>query len=382
MRSTIVSVLCCPSCRASQLELSVFNETEDEIIDGSLTCSQCSNRYWIVGGIPRMLGPELYQPPNDWTWKNTAVQSSASTKSDYKTQLKRHTIDNFGHQWTEWGHYGWTKQEHQHERKVFHYKSLLNTDDLRGKVVLDAGCGNGRYSHCAAEHAQTVFAMDLGPAVESAYRNLSHLSHVHVIQGDLFHVPVQQNVLDVIFSIGVLMHTGNAHQVTTHLTSLLKPGGSITVHLYHEGTPMYEFNDRILREVTTKMSIPTLHKTSQYFAHIGSWLQQRGWLGYANILMRLHDEEAANFDWYAAPIATHHTYPEVLGWFSELGLHVVADNQSSSTRQRVEGHGLKSRIRRFLWRDWALTVRGIKPASNERSANPVPRTIERSTELA
>jgi SAM-dependent methyltransferase/uncharacterized protein YbaR (Trm112 family) len=360
MRPSLVPMLCCPLCRSSPLELTILSKDGDHIIDGRLDC-RCGQRFWVVDGIPRMLGPELYQPPARFQ----AAGSGRGAELEQLTDLKKHTIENFGHQWTEWGRYGWSDGERplDEERGVFEFKSLLKASDLAGRVVLDAGCGNGRYSFWAAQHAREVIAIDLGPAVESAYANLRHLPNIHIIQGDLFKVPIRSGALDAIFSIGVLMHTGDARAATEHLASLLGQGGSLTVHLYHRGNPIYEMNDRLLRIVTTRLSIDRLHSVAAHMTTLGQFLEKRRLLGYANTLLRLCAEETSNFDWYAAPIATHHTYPEVYDWFGHLGMKVVADNQASSIARRTEST-LRSRVGRLLFRDWALTVRAVKQASS------------------
>jgi hypothetical protein len=63
---------------------------------------------------------------------------------------------------------------------------------------------------------------------------------------------------------------------------------------------------------------------------------------------RLDPHPHCIFDWYAAPIATHHTYPEVIGWFDEIGWTVV--DRGSQPRRKG--------INRFLWRARTVTVRG------------------------
>ncbi len=340
MRPRLLQLICCPGCRGD-LTLAATRTVEDHIIEGELSCG-CGRTYAVTGGVPRLL-PDM--------------------SADELAQLKQKTIQNFGWQWTEWGDYGWTEARRptEQERAWFLDKSMLLPSDLEGKLTLDAGCGNGRYSYWAADCGAEVISVDLGPAVDSAFRNVGRLPNVHVIQGDLFRLPLRSRVLDVIFSIGVLMHTGDARLVTQGLVELLKPGGSITIHLYAKGNPLYELNDALLRSVTTRMSIVRLKQLSAGLSRLGTALHRRHWLGYANLLVRLHTDVTGNFDWYAAPIATHHTYDEVFRWFDELGVRPIGDN-----RQRWLGSvpvtGLRSRIGRLAWRDWALTVRGRKSA--------------------
>ena len=52
-----MDILACPMCKGD-LELSVDEEDEKEIVTGSLYCSKCSERYPIVDRIPNLLPPD------------------------------------------------------------------------------------------------------------------------------------------------------------------------------------------------------------------------------------------------------------------------------------------------------------------------------------
>jgi uncharacterized protein YbaR (Trm112 family)/trans-aconitate methyltransferase len=340
MRRRLLDLICCPVCRG-ELTLTSSKERAQHVMEGELACA-CGRTYPVVAGVPRLL---------------------ANRSDDELAELKKKTIEYFGYEWTEWGRYGWTDGDRptDDERDTFFAKTLLAPEELAGKVALDAGCGNGRYTYWAAEAGAEVIAIDLGHAVDSAFRNVGGRPNVHVVQGDLFHPPIRAGVLDVVFSIGVLMHTGDARRATTTLVELLKPGGSITVHLYQRGNPIYELNDALLRAVTTRMPIPALQKLSDGMSRVGTALNRRRLLGYANLFLRLHTDTTGNFDWYAAPIATHHTYDEVLRWFDDLGLKPVGDNRARWLGARP-ALGLRAKLGRLAWRDWALTVRGLKSA--------------------
>ncbi|MEM3342499.1 MAG: methytransferase partner Trm112 [Thermoplasmata archaeon] len=56
MKRNLLDILCCPVDQAD-LELSVFKEEEEEIVEGCLTCTKCKFEYLIRGGIPNMLPP-------------------------------------------------------------------------------------------------------------------------------------------------------------------------------------------------------------------------------------------------------------------------------------------------------------------------------------
>ena len=52
-----MDILACPLCKG-ELELTVEEENEVEVVAGSLYCSRCSVRYPIMDSIPDLLPPE------------------------------------------------------------------------------------------------------------------------------------------------------------------------------------------------------------------------------------------------------------------------------------------------------------------------------------
>ncbi len=50
----MMDILCCPTCKG-ELALKVKEEKDNEIINGSLTCSSCKVSYDIIDGIPNLL---------------------------------------------------------------------------------------------------------------------------------------------------------------------------------------------------------------------------------------------------------------------------------------------------------------------------------------
>jgi len=338
----------CPACKWP-LEQTVF-ESADEVSSGYLICRNQTCRAWypIVRGIPRMLPESLrLELTHQFVHEHRAalvsdglIQESGFDRADDLHSLKQHTIQNFGFEWLEYARFGWDDPVYniQREERVFRGKSLLSPEDIKSKLVLDAGCGNGRYSYWAAKYGAQVIGVDLGDGVESAAQNTVELPDVQVVQGDIFNLPFADQTFDVIFSIGVLMHTGDARRATGCLAKTLKSGGSLTIHVYGKGNPVYEFVDRILRNRTTRMSIPELQRFTAKAYQGRRQLERWHVAGLVERFVRLDPHPHCIFDWYAAPIATHHTYAEVTSWFSELGLEIVKTNAgslSSSLMKRV-----------------------------------------------
>ena len=58
MKTDLLEILVCPVCRG-ELDLTVTEQRDDEIVEGSLTCPKCPETYPIENTIPNMLPPEL-----------------------------------------------------------------------------------------------------------------------------------------------------------------------------------------------------------------------------------------------------------------------------------------------------------------------------------
>ena len=58
MRHDLMEIIVCPLCK-SDLTLTVGQESEGEIISGSLVCATCNETYPIEDGIPNLLPPDL-----------------------------------------------------------------------------------------------------------------------------------------------------------------------------------------------------------------------------------------------------------------------------------------------------------------------------------
>ena len=305
MKRRLLDFLACPAC-GTDLSLSAEKTDGTQIAEGTLRCTG-GHEWKITGGVPRFLAP--------------AAELN---------RLQQKTIRNFGDEWKTWDDFGWeNKEASKTTSDIFRYKVLVEPGELAGKVVLDAGCGNGRYTKAARDFGGEVIGVDLSDAVDVAYRNLKDDDKVYIVQGDLFKLPFKKKAFDFIFSNGVLMHTGDARRAFLSLVSHLKDDGSITVHLYHRGNPVYEFNDWWLRAITTRLPISTMYKASNALVWFATHVPKK-FVDYGlNAFLRVERHPHYVFDWYTAPIATHHTYAEVYGWLKESGLFLVKDHNLS-----------------------------------------------------
>ena len=58
MRRDLMEILVCPMCKG-ELQLTVDEENDQEIVRGTLFCARCDERYPIEDTIPNLLPPDL-----------------------------------------------------------------------------------------------------------------------------------------------------------------------------------------------------------------------------------------------------------------------------------------------------------------------------------
>ncbi len=61
MRKDLIAIVCCPVDKA-KLELDAKKRDDhDDVLEGTLTCTECGFAYPIEDGIPNLLPPEYHQ---------------------------------------------------------------------------------------------------------------------------------------------------------------------------------------------------------------------------------------------------------------------------------------------------------------------------------
>jgi ubiquinone/menaquinone biosynthesis C-methylase UbiE len=105
----------------------------------------------------------------------------------------------------------------------------------RGKRVLEVGFGAGsdlmRFARAGAE----IVGIDLGFKGAMLARKRIDLENApaHVLVSNAEHMPLADDSFDLIYSWGVIHHSPNTAATVREIHRVLKPGGRITIMIYH-----------------------------------------------------------------------------------------------------------------------------------------------------
>ena len=230
MKTRVLEFLACPACSGG-LRLAkptLASLTAAEIEEGQLECEICRVAYPIVRFMPRFVPAENYASSFGFQWNkfptlqvDTVMQNDLSRKRLYATT-------------------GWPNQ-------------------LSGELILEAGCGSGRFTQLALETGAEVVSFDLSSAVEAAYANNKTAPNLHMFHASILQIPLRKELFDKIFCMGVIQHCPDPKQAFRSLIPFLRPGGEIVIDVYERRLfpPKLKY---LVRPVTRRMSSEALYR--------------------------------------------------------------------------------------------------------------------------
>lgn len=251
----------------------------------------------------------------------------------------------------------------EEDRATFRNRTGFREAELAGKLVLDGGCGMGRYVRIAAEWGARAVGLDLSRSVSAARELVAQPSTVGFLRGDLLRIPFEDDTFDLIYSIGALDHTPDPKRAFSELVRVLKPGGRVSIWVYRQERPLLEAVMRLQRAVSTRLPLPLLVCFSRIAAPLGGWKRRLSLhadrrirrLGAAlhvlTIGVSMHPDPESRvcdtLDWYAPRYASRHTDDEVSAWFVESGLIEIENlNRPESFHHQGQGHGVNLTARK------------------------------------
>jgi 2-polyprenyl-3-methyl-5-hydroxy-6-metoxy-1,4-benzoquinol methylase len=177
-------------------------DADGEILEGELISGQGDHVYPVRNGIPRFVPASNYADNFGMQWNRFA-----------RTQLDSHS-------------------GHPVSANRFWHATDWHPASLKGKWILDVGCGSGRFAEVALNAGANVVALDYSTAVDALRANLEGQPGLHIVQGDIYALPFEPGSFDFVYSLGVLQHTPDVARSFAALPPMVAPGGRLCVDYY------------------------------------------------------------------------------------------------------------------------------------------------------
>lgn len=312
MKPNLLPMLRCPRTQ-QPLRLEKSDGDAGEINEGVLVSADGAHRYPIRGGVPRFVPESNYADNFGMQWNHFS-----------RTQLDSHTGQPISAK-RFWAATGWS------------------AEDMSDRWVLDVGCGSGRFAEVALSSGAQVVALDYSSAVDACYRNLREHANLHVVQGDIYALPLARGSFPFVYSLGVLQHTPDVARAFKALPPMLSNPGRLCVDFYWKRLRTMLHMKYLLRPVTTRMpqqrlfgmlveAVPSMLAVSQALSRVpgvGRVLQRLVPVADYTNRYPLNEQQLREwavldtFDWLAPRYDNPQTAGRIASWMKEAGLSDV-----------------------------------------------------------
>ena len=327
-----IKYLACPHC-CVELTLSINEETNNQIKTGELFCTKCKKIFPIINFIPRFVTNNNYADTFGFEWNtfnDTLYDEDLGT--DIITRHRFFLETN------------WCKGE----------------DELSNELILEVGCGNGRFTKHALSTGATIVSLDYSNAVEANFKKNGNNKNLLIVQGDIYNMPFKQNSFHKCFCIGVLQHTPDVYSAFMSLPKYLYSGGNLVIDVYKKPAwyKPWDMVRYVVRPFTTKLNHITLFKLCKTYLNLmwpisklvtklpkGNLINLTFLILHTDMLNTLPENKVKElayielFDILSPAYDTPQSLDTIEKWFKEAKLNNIKVHYGYNG---IEGHGDKS----------------------------------------
>jgi ubiquinone/menaquinone biosynthesis C-methylase UbiE len=238
---------------------------------------------------------------------------------DNPQEIKK-VIQSFSDEWAEHEYEKtrtWGLSVEQRKKRFLRQMDLLDKAELKGKLLLDAGCGNGELSIGLSTLGLKVVAMDVSRSVYRA-KEFDKDKKIEIVRGSVSQPPFKPNSFDIVYSSGVLHHNPDTKYAFNKLSETAK--GKYFVWVYKKfglmkSNKLKLYSYHILNKVIANS--PNKFQTLILYAILPVAMLKQYITKSAKDTWR--EKMILNRDGFTPVYAYRYAPEEVIGWFKEMG---------------------------------------------------------------
>lgn len=179
------------------------------------------------------------------------------------------------------------------------FSEIVDFDWVKGKRVLEVGCGGGGHAKLLAEAGADLTAIDLTERAIGLTRKRFDLCGLEadIRQADAEALPFEDETFDFVWSWGVIHASANMQNAVDEIHRVLKPGGKTQVMVYHKNSVRYwivgGLVEGILKGKLLRMSLAEVNDTftdGAYGLHLTAREAKRMFSAFSKVKTRIMDQ--------------------------------------------------------------------------------------------
>lgn len=252
---------------------------------------------------------------------------------------------------------------------------------LKGKLVLEAGCGAGRFTEILLDEGALVTAFDLSSAVIANQENNGDHPNLFLLQASATDIPFDEGLFDYVFCPGVVQHTPDPSKTIQSLWNQVRPGGWLIYDQYRHTLSTWTRTAWIVRLPLKRLSAESGLKLTNALVRIFLPLHKR--VAHHRVLEKIL--------FRFSPITAHYSgYPEMsdedqIAW-AQLNTH---DNLTDYFKHHTTIKKMKSLVANlgavqqfYTIMPYTIEVRIQKPAATQLDTKEILVQSTKRTNLA
>lgn len=145
--------------------------------------------------------------------------------------IDQETVNSFGEEWQAFHGF----EESEIEKLGDEYFDIITPEMLnKQSLVLEVGCGSGRFIKYLSDKAGFIVGVDPSHAVFAADELIGKKENVMLVKAAANDLPFADNTFDFVYSIGVLHHIPDTQKAMQACVQKVKKGGYFFTYLYYD----------------------------------------------------------------------------------------------------------------------------------------------------